>query len=167
MTNNENMKVAQCLFARWGKELLADWRIHGLLEALREKVAASGRVARELGLVAACKHCEEEEGGSCCGAGIEDRYTPHLLLINLLLGRTLPADRRFADSCHFLGTDGCTLMAREILCINYLCPNLQRSLAHENLVRLQATTGEEMETVFRLHEAVKRFLADRSRDLRP
>lgn len=90
MTSNENMKVAQCLFARWGKELLADSRIHGLLEALREKVEASGRVARELGLVAACKHCEEEEGGSCCGAGIEDHYTPHLLLINLLLGRTLP-----------------------------------------------------------------------------
>jgi len=164
MTSNENMKVAQCLFARWGKELLADSRIHGLLEALREKVEASGRVARELGLVAACKHCEEEEGGSCCGAGIEDHYTPHLLLINLLLGRTLPPDRRLSGSCCFLGTDGCTLMARHILCINYLCPNLQRSLAHENLVRLQATTGEEMETVFRLHEAVKQFLVEREHD---
>jgi len=164
MTSNENMKVAQCLFARWGKELLADSRIHGLLEALREKVAASGRVARKLGLVAACKHCEEEEGGSCCGAGIENRYTPHLLLINLLLGRTLPPDRRLSDSCYFLGTDGCTLTARHILCINYLCPNLQRSLTHENLVRLQATTGEEMETVFRLHEAVKQFLVEGEHD---
>jgi len=164
MTSNENMKVAQCLFARWGKELLADSRIHGLLEALREKVAASGRVARELGLVAACKHCEEEEGGSCCGAGIENRYTPHLLLINLLLGRTLPPDRRLSDSCYFLGTDGCTLTARHILCINYRCPILQRSLTHENLVRLQATTGEEMETVFRLHEAVKQFLVEGEHD---
>ncbi len=164
MTSKENMKVAQGLFARWGKELLADSRIHGLLEALREKVAASGRVARELGLVAACKHCEEEEGGSCCGAGIEDRYPPHLLLINLLLGRTLPPDRRLSDSCYFLGTEGCTLTARHVLCINYLCPNLQRSLAHENLVRLQATTGEEMETVFRLHETVKQFLVEREHD---
>lgn len=164
MTCGEKIKVAQALFARWGEVLGTNSRIRSLIEVLREKVAASGRVALEVGLVVACKRCDEVEGGSCCGAGIEDRYSPHLLLINLLLGRTCPAARRFTNSCYFLGTDGCTLLARDILCINYLCAGLQKSLSHEDLVRLQTATGEEMETVFRVHEAVKQFLRERSRD---
>lgn len=164
MTGAEATVIARELFIEWGDLLGADSRIRGLLETLRDKVAASGRVALEVGLVAACKRCEEEEGGSCCGAGIEDRYSPYLLLINLLLGRSLPAARRFADSCHFLDKGGCMLLARDILCINYLCPGLQKSLAHEDLVRLQTATGEEMESVFRTHEAVKDFLRQRSRD---
>ena len=114
--------------------------------------------------MAACKRCDEEEGGSCCGAGIENRYPPPLLLINLLLGQALPAERCFANSCFFLGTDGCMLMARDVLCINYLCTGFQKSLAHEDLVRLQTVTGEEMETVFRVHEAVKQFLTERTHD---
>lgn len=166
MTSAEAMEMARQLFGQWGDSLGADSRIRGLLETLRAKVAASGRVALEVGVAAACQRCEEEEGGSCCGAGIEDRYSPQLLLINLLLGRTFPAARRFADSCYFLGADGCMLLARDILCINYLCPGLQKSLAHEDLVRLQTTTGEEMESVFRLYDAVKQFLREQGRNHR-
>ena len=164
MTIGEKIRLAQDLFSRWGEELWAESKIRGLLEALREKTASSTEASLDVGLIAGCRRCDEEEGGSCCGAGIEDRYSPHLLLINLLLGKPLPAARHFANSCYFLGTDGCMLLARDVLCINYLCAEMQKSLAHEDLVRLQGVTGEEMETVFLTHEAVKQFLNGRSRD---
>jgi hypothetical protein len=164
MTIGEKIRVARDLFTRWGEELWAEASIRGLLEALREKVAASAKVSLEVGLFEACQRCDEEDGGSCCGVGIENRYSPHLLLISLLLGQVLPAERRFANSCYFLGADGCVLLARDILCINYLCAGVQKSLAHENLVRLQTITGEEMETVFLVHEAVKHFLNGQNHD---
>jgi hypothetical protein len=164
MTISEKIRIAQELFNAWGDHLRREAKIRGLLDALHEKATLSRKVSEEVGLFAACKRCDEEEGGSCCGAGIEDRYSPHLLLINLLLGKILPAERRFADSCHFLGTDGCELSARDILCINYLCAGVQKSLAHEDLIRLQTATGEEMDTVFLLHEAVKQSLKGRSHD---
>jgi hypothetical protein len=164
MTISEKIRVAQDLFNIWGDHLRRDTKIRGLLEAWREKATLSREVSEAVGLLAACKRCDEEEGGSCCGAGIENRYSPHLLLINLLLGKTLPVERRFADSCHFLGTDGCELSARDILCINYLCAGVQKSLAHEDLIRLQTATGEEMDTVFLLHEAVKQSLKGQSHD---
>ena len=164
MTISEKIKIASDLFGAWGNDLWRDAEVKGLLEILIENLSASGKVNRDLGVLAVCKHCDEEEGGSCCGAGIENRYSPHLLLVNLLLGVTLPEERCFADSCYFLGKEGCSLEARDVLCINYLCTRIQRLLGHESLLTLQTVTGKEMETVFLLHEAVKRFINGRSDD---
>jgi hypothetical protein len=157
MLIREKIRIAEALFGTWRDELWRDAKVRGLLEDLLENLSASGMVSRGLGILAACKHCDEEEGGSCCGAGIENRYSPHLLLVNLLLGSGLPEERCIANSCHFLGKEGCVLKARDILCINYLCARIQRLLAHEDLLTLQEVTGREMETVFLLHEAVKRI----------
>jgi hypothetical protein len=164
MTIAEKIGVARDLFGAWQHMLWEDAKVRSLLETLQEKVAASRKVSLCLGVFAACKRCEEEEGGSCCGAGIEDRYSSHLLLINLLLGKTLPTERCFANSCYFLQTGGCSLMARDILCINYLCPIIHELLAHDDLISLQAVTGEEMDTLFLLHEAVKQFTNSLSHD---
>jgi hypothetical protein len=160
MTISEKLEIAQDLFKAWNDDLRGDVKVRGLLGVLHENLAASGMVSRQLGIFAACKHCDEDEGGSCCGAGIENRYSPHLLLVNLLLGVSLPEERCFADSCYFLGKEGCGLRARDILCINYLCAKISRLLAHEDLLTLQAVTGREMETVFLLHEAVKQFIRE-------
>ncbi len=118
---------------------------------------------RAFGVARACKRCEEQEGGSCCGAGIENRYDPLQLLINLLLGVSLPVRRRFRDSCHFLEPDGCSLKARHVLCVNYLCTRLQQSLSVDERSTLQAILGEELDTGFILHEALRKTLG--SRDL--
>jgi hypothetical protein len=165
MTINEKINAAQDLFKAWGRDLLEDAKLRSLIEALHQRASASGKANLELGVFAACKHCDEEEGGSCCGAGIENRYSPHLLLINLLLGGNLPVERSYPDGCYFLGRDGCALMARDILCINYLCARIQKLLPHNDLLNLQAATGDEMETVFLLHEAVKQFIRRRSDEL--
>ena len=111
-----------------------------------------------LGVVAECKHCEEEEGGSCCGAGIEDRYGPVLLLLNLLLGASLPTQVRSRNSCYFLGERGCLLAARHVLCVNYICEKLRKKLTREELIRLQSCAGQELDTLFFLHEATKKYM---------
>ena len=155
---DEKIRAARELFEQWESRL----RVHpdlclGLAELL-SKIDASRRAMRDRGVAQACAHCDREEGGSCCGAGIEDRYSPTMLLVNLLLGADLPAQRRIAGSCFFLAPLGCTLPAREIICINYLCTRLQKSIPAEDLHALQQVTGEEMEAIFAFHEALKKVL---------
>ena len=97
-------KIAQAhrLHAACGDSLRQDASIQALLMRLKQKIEVVRKTMLAFGVVAECKHCEEEEGGSCCGAGIEDRYDPVALLINLLLGASLPTQVRGGNSCYFL-----------------------------------------------------------------
>lgn len=158
MTMEEKIREAQDLMGTCGEELLADQSVAGMLEQLRENAAFSQQAMWELGVVECCTECETEEGGSCCGAGIENRYTPTLLLINLLLSVPLPRERKWENSCFFLGEKGCTLIARDILCINYLCRKIHDRLSLSKIIRLQGITGQEMDCGFLVHENVKRFI---------
>jgi hypothetical protein len=154
----QKITEANDLFFLWGEALRADPRISSLLKNLEGKIADSVKAMHDCGVVEACRRCDQEEGGSCCGAGIENRYTPRPLLINLLLGQTLPERRRQPEVCFFLSESGCCLDLRQVLCVNYLCLKIQTMLPQDELVRLQQITGEEMETAFILEEAVKKFV---------
>jgi len=157
-TIEEKIAMAQDLFRNWGDALRQDTTVGSLLESLRQRIELSGKAMVEVGVVAACRHCEEVEGGSCCGAGIENRYNTTYLLMNLLLGGILPEKRLSAKGCFFLGATGCTLLARTVLCVNFLCLGIQKILLPEELIRLQTITGDEMDTGFLLHEAVKKCM---------
>ncbi|GLI35367.1 hypothetical protein [Desulforhabdus amnigena] len=154
----EKIRYARELFDRGGETLLREPSVTKLLAILDRNIAASQEAMVRFGIVDACRHCEEEEGGSCCGAGIENRYNPILLLMNLLMSRDLPEKRQWENSCFFLGENGCRLKARHILCINYLCLRVQKMLPPNDLIALQTITGEEMDTIFLLHETVKKIL---------
>ncbi len=156
MKIEEKIRIAQAMYRDRGEKLKNAPAISGRLEELAECAKESGRMSVESGVSAACRRCDEREGGSCCGAGIENRYTPEMLLINLLLGVDLPDSRPSEKSCWFLGECGCLLAARDVLCINYLCTRLQREIPMENLIRLQETNGREMEVLFALHDRLKR-----------
>ena len=90
---NEKITIAKDLHGRWGESLRTDPCISAQLKELSARVEASSSLCLLSGVARACRLCDREEGGSCCGAGIEDRYSPELLLINLLLGVTLPESR--------------------------------------------------------------------------
>lgn len=137
-----------------------DPHIVSLLKSLESKIAASDKALHDSGVFAICRHCSDEDGESCCGAGIENKYTPRLLLINLLLGITLPEKRLWSKGCFFLSKNGCGLKMRQVLCVNYLCLKIQRMLPSNDLATLQQITGEEMDAGFILHEAVKKFIGD-------
>ena len=155
---NEKITIAKDLHGRWGEALRTDPGISAQLRELSAAVEASSGLCLLSGVAGACRLCDREEGGSCCGAGIEDRYTPELLLINLMLGVTLPESRNSAKSCHFWGERGCVLPVRDILCVNYLCTRLQKTIAPEKLLELQEANGSEMELLFMLHDRIRKFM---------
>ncbi|NSW85513.1 MAG: hypothetical protein HPY84_04230 [Syntrophobacteraceae bacterium] len=154
----EKILEAHRIFRSWGNDLMGDRSIALLLQTLKGQILDSRKAMFDLGIVATCTHCDEEEGGSCCGAGIENRYNTVLLLMNLLLGVHLPAERLLPGGCFFLGRHGCVLEVRHILCINYLCLRIQREMPPDKMAALQDVTGREMDSVFTVHEAIKKFM---------
>jgi hypothetical protein len=154
----EKIEQAHNLLETCGSSLIEDPHIHALLRKLRDCIENTNRSMVTLGVVAECKDCEEREGGSCCGSGIENKYDAVLLLINLLLGFSLENQEPSKNSCSFLGKKGCTLTARHVLCVNYICQKLQKKLTREELIALQTCAGEELDTLFFLHEAIKKHI---------
>src|SRR5512137_843844 len=86
--------------------LLEDRSLAERLEALKNAVGRSRERMLCTGIMDLCRDCEEKEGGSCCGAGLEKHYSGILLLINRLLGVTLPQQREEPSSCFFLSSSG-------------------------------------------------------------
>jgi hypothetical protein len=154
----EKIRTAHDLCLKWGAELKSDPLISSQLRELSARTEASGLASLQSGVADACRRCDENEGGSCCGAGIEDRYTQELLLMNLIVGAELPESRYSENSCYFLRGQGCILPVRDILCINYLCSKLQKEIPHGDLLSLQEATGREMEAVFILHNTIRNFI---------
>ncbi len=163
MNIEEKIRIARDLQENWSTVLLASAAVSSQLSELKTAVSASSKSSVESGLTETCGSCDKDEGGSCCGAGIENRYTSEMLLINLLLGADLPESRRSDNSCYFLGDQGCLLSARDIICVNYLCARLQKEIPCNQLLRLQEVTGREMETLFRLHNTIKNLIRTEGR----
>ncbi len=151
---------AEACYKEKGDMLLRDERTAALLSQLREAVHASRTAIVASGVADECRICEEREGGSCCGAGVEDKYDHTLLLINLLLGIQLPKQRLNRPSCLFLGPDGCLLMARQVICINYLCKKIENRVEPSKITALRAKEGVELEYLFLLNERIKEQLKD-------
>jgi hypothetical protein len=91
---------------------------------------------------------------------VEDKYDRILLLINLLLGIQLSKQRIHRSSCLFLGPDGCLLMDRQVICINYLCKKIENRIKPSKITALRAKEGVELEYLFLLNERIKEQLKD-------
>jgi hypothetical protein len=136
--------------------LLGDQEIVELLDELKGAIHASRKEMAEAGVADECRDCEEREGGSCCGAGLENRYEGSLLLINLLLGVKLPRQGYDPSSCFFLGEQGCLLLARHVICVNYLCKKVTDHIDAGKIAALQGKEGVELELLFHLQERIKK-----------
>ena len=156
----EKIRLAHDLYARWGTLLGADRRIEALRERLWQDLESSWRTMFDLGLLAACTDCDQEEGKSCCaqGRGFENKFDSYLLLINLLLGVSLPERPARRDGCYFLTRTGCCLKVRLFLCVDFLCPAILTRLSHKELIRLQTVSGRELTTGFLVYDAIKRVI---------
>jgi len=154
----QKIELARDLHAVWGNDLQRDPAIGDLLEKLEKNINKSREAMLSLGIVEACKRCDEEEGGSCCGAGLENKFDRFLLLVNLLLGVALPDYRCRPDSCYLLTAKGCILRVRLVLCVDFLCPKILGVLSLDKLIKLQQVSGDELVSGFMLYDAVKRFL---------
>ncbi len=158
MSSREKRRWARKVVRDYGARLLADPTIRSLLSRYREAVEATWREMEAVGVVRECTHCAVEDGGSCCGSGIEDRFDVVLILVNYLVGRDVPEQRFDPTGCFFLGPKGCLLFARHTICVNYICKRLQENIPTESLQGLQERIGEECDAVFMLEEALKSWL---------
>ena len=156
----EKVEWAKACYVSVGHQLLRDERIGDLLIRYREAAANSHLLMAETGIQRECRGCEEVEGGSCCGRGLEDYYSGVLLLINLLLGRELPEGRRNSRDCLFLDSEGCRLLARHVICVNYLCKKIIDHIEPQKITLLRENEGIELETLFHLNERIKEFLRE-------
>ncbi len=149
----------------YGARLREDDAVQRLLADLRARVAASNEAMIAAGVAEDCRACEEQEGGSCCGRGLEDHCDGVLLLINLLLCAVIEKDRRDEQSCFFLGKRGCRLQARDHICVNYLCAKVHDRVSPHALTKVREAQGRELHTLFLLTDHVThllgRFRADR------
>ena len=155
---HEKVAWADLCFHQFGDFLLRDQEIVEHLEELRKAIRRSRNAMIESGVVENCRDCEEREGGSCCGAGLEEHYGGILLLINRLLRVRLPKKRRDPDSCLFLTETGCLLAARHVICVNYLCKKITDRIDPEKIALLREMEGRELECLFLFQERIKRRL---------
>lgn len=147
--------LAYQLQTNFGHDLLQDKETRGQLLQLDQNIEATWNEMVSNGVVRECSDCAVKEG-SCCGAGMENSYDEVLLLINLLIGRTLPSQAYDTTSCYLLGENGCLLRAREVICVNYLCQRIYRSIQKEKLIHLQKIAGDELNSLFMLEQHIKK-----------
>ena len=157
-TVEEKVAWAREVHLSLGEKLCADAEVSIRLPRLRNEIERSRSAMKSGGLIAACRTCEETEVGSCCGAGIERKYDGYLLLVNLMLGADLPEKRFDPKGCFFLGAEGCCLTARHVICINYLCKKITDQVDWEALSLLREAEGAELDTLFFLHERIKKLI---------
>ena len=138
--------------------LLRDKGIADLLIIFRKAATDSHITMTSAGVYDACKKCEDREGGSCCARGIEAYYSAVMLLINLLLERDLPKNRLHPGDCFFLQKSGCTLLARHVICVNYLCKKITDMIEPERIAALREKEGIELDLLFHLEERIKKLL---------
>ncbi|MEW6669123.1 MAG: hypothetical protein AB1512_28260 [Thermodesulfobacteriota bacterium] len=156
----EKIAWARTWWAKKGGQVLAAQETARLGKLLKTAVERSRRAMAESGILEACGDCERN-GGSCCGVGLERHYTDLLLLINLMLGVDLPMDRLDSKSCLFLGAEGCRLMARHVICINYLCRGVTSRIDPSRIAALRGHEGKEIALLFRLNEQFHKILSSR------
>lgn len=153
----EKIAWAKASFQKVKGKLLQDYEIKILLNKFRLANQNTRQKIKEIRLTHECKQCALS-GESCCRRGIENRYDTVILLINKLLGVKLPARRLYPDGCYFLSSDGCMLVAREIICVDYLCRRVLDRIEHKKIVELQQIAGQEMDIFFNLQERIKQKL---------
>jgi len=151
--------VANHLYEIFGHSLFEDKTIRILLNQLDQHIEATQQALGAGGIARECADCAINDEGTCCGKRTGYKYDSILLLINLLLGRSLPVQSQDPDSCYFLTREGCSLRARHVICVNFLCPRLQKNIRQEILIQLQKTAGEELNTLFILEEYIKKKIS--------
>ncbi len=157
----KKIECAETIFGAYGRELLSDKKIKSLLDVYRQAIRQSWLQMEETGVVAECTDCATKGGASCCAKGIEDHFDATLLLINLLMGCELPSSRWDKTGCWFLGERGCRLIARHVICINYICRRLYNRIGEKGLQVVQVKMVEETDAGFFLEEAIKKWLRSR------
>ena len=150
---------ARTLFAAHGLALAADGELCRLLAEYHQEILRSHGLMRSRLAFEACAVCAGQDGGaSCCFEGAEDWYYPLLLLANLLFEVEPPTGRSRPGDCLFNGGEGCGLLARYGICLNFFCPDLCSRLGEGEMLALRRAVGRELQAGRFWEEHVGRWL---------
>jgi hypothetical protein len=148
--------IAYNLHNNFGNKLLRDEKVRAMLTQLDRNIEATQKEMINAGIVKECADCAANGEGTCCGKRTGYKYNSMLLLVNLLLGKSLPLHAQDSHSCYFLKDEGCILSARHVICVNFICPRLHQNIQHYMLIRLQEVAGEELNILFLVEEYIKK-----------
>ena len=131
------IRKAREIHALWKTTLQQDANFNGLHSRLEQYITA---IDLEKANANVCRHCTVDKGENCCGVSIEVYYEWPLLLINLMLGITIPDQPYDPESCFFLEKNGCQLKVRERTCVQFFCTLFNPS--YPETTRTQIATTE-------------------------
>lgn len=140
----------------FGHALLQDEKVRALLVQLDQNIEATQKALVAGGIIRECADCAVNGDGTCCGKRTGYKYDSVILLVNLLLGKTIPLQSQDPHACYFLTQEGCILRARHVICVNFLCPRLRRNIQQEMLIQVQDVAGQELDTLFLVEEYIKK-----------
>ncbi len=164
-TITDKIQKALNLFHEYSGVLVQHPVLADLMEAYQKAIQESWDLMNKLRIPATCHYCATQiPGGGCCGKGVDDWYDEYLLLINLLMGVTLPSERTLDDSCIFLGTEGCMLAARYHFCVNYLCRRITADITSHEEDRLKRTYGHELHLSWLIEKELRRVISSHGPD---
>ena len=152
---SSKIALARNLYQKHSQDLLSDKALSEMLIQLDQKIEATQKEMATTGVVAECADCAVQGEGTCCSERTGHKPDITLLLINLLIGKTLPDKAQSTDLCYFLTNRGCSLRARPILCVNFVCSRLREKIPHKVMVHLQQTAGYEMDILFGIEAHIK------------
>lgn len=152
------MDKARKLDIAFGAEMRKGNSILSLIEDYRFAIARSREVMERSGMIEICTACAAKTPGGCCFKEVEDWYDPVLLLINSLLGCSLPDRREVSDNCIFLGESGCKIGGRYHFCVNYLCGRLKNEIGHDMMEEVMSASGMELMKGAELEYSIRRRL---------
>ena len=150
------VRFAYHLHKIFGHELLRDEKLRILLMQLDQNIEATQKQMVAAGIVKECADCAVNGDGTCCGKRTGYKYDSIILLINLLLGKTIPRKSQDPHACYFLTREGCILRARHVICVNFVCPRLRNNIQQEILIQVQDVAGQELDTLFLVEEYIKK-----------
>ena len=147
--------LARSLYQQHGEDLLNDKTLSEMLLQFDTNIGATQDEMTAIGMADECSDCALHGEGTCCSERTGHKCDITLLLLNLLLGRSLPGKSQSHDQCYFLTSRGCVLRARPMICVNFVCQRLRENIPHDVIVHLQQTAGAEMDILFRVETYIK------------
>jgi hypothetical protein len=149
---------AKELHEEYGEAMIHDGGLFDLVEKYRKAILNTQELMLDVGITEACKVCARKGDGSCCYQGVEVWYDHLLLFVNLLLGVDISGLREVQGGCFFVGSNGCTLLARHSFCVNYLCPSLKDRLKGSQTEQLNSGAGAELYLGWELERSIQNWI---------
>ena len=140
-TVDDKMEEMEALYARHGKQLLANDAVISSLALLKEFVSALSTQMMAMHMDRLCSNCASHEGGGCCSSYMEANSDVILLLINRLHGINVSRQHENSEACCFLGSSGCILPVKPMFCLNYNCKHIHDQATRAEMNKLEHLSG--------------------------